>query len=83
MKLYTVKIDTLDEIFKAEFIKAVEDSKRKYNRIDNYFTLTGKDNKWNVNSIFIKKVENFYPTVEILTAEEFKKKYLISKLQGG
>lgn len=83
MKLYTVKIDTLDEIFKAEFIKAIEESGKGYSNIDNYFTLVGKDNTWQLNVIYVKKVENFYPTVEILTAEEFKKKYLISKLQGG
>ena len=83
MKKYVVKIDDISEEFKKVCNLAIKANGFNYNKKANYFSLVGSGKRWNIDSHYISEVRNFYPDVEILSEEEFKKKYLISKLQGG
>ena len=83
MEKYIVKIEDISEEFKKTLLEDMKGNSLHLNRKDNYFSLVGKGNSWIVDSHLITRFTNLYPNVEILNQEEFKKRYLLSKLKGG
>ena len=83
MERYIVKIEDISEEFKRTLLEDMKGNSLHLNRKDNYFSLVGKDNRWTVDSHLITRFTELYPNVEILNQEEFKKRYLLSKLKGG
>lgn len=83
MEKYIVKIEDISEELKKTLTEDMKSSSLHFNRKDNYFSLVGKDTKWRVDSHHLKNFNHLYPDVQILNQEEFKKRYLLSKLKGG
>ena len=83
MEKYIVKIEDISEEFKRTLLEDMKGNSLHLNRKDNYFSLVGKDNRWIVDSHLVTRFTELYPNVEILNQEEFKKRYLLSKLKGG
>lgn len=83
MEKYIVKIEDISEELKRTLTEDMKSSSLHFNSKDNYFSLVGKDNRWRVDSHHLENFNYLYPDVQILNQEEFKKRYLLSKLKGG
>ena len=83
MEKYIVKIEDISEEFKQTLLEDMKGNSPHFKRKHNYFSLVGKDNKWRVAPHYIENLNKLYSDVQILNQEEFKKRYLLSKLKGG